>query len=150
MKRALFIILIIMLMVVGFSLYKYFQYHNSKNIQQNLTLEDNIKDCGTEIDKEGATHTLNKDCFIESFNNCSVAKIYKELYPPNNTIKTTVYVDGKEGDKCRIRVIVENKQVLPEKDNYYCYKAKKVSLDDSGEIRYLEISDCGNKKPLII
>ncbi len=116
-----------------------------------LSLKENIKDCGTEIDKAGAEHSINRECFIGAFKACTPAKIYQESFPPDNvpSVKTTVQTEGKTDKGCRIQVIVHNTLAIPENNIYYCYQAEKTTVDDASNIKYLLINECDNGKRLV-
>jgi hypothetical protein len=118
---------------------------------QKLSLNENIKDCGSNIDKEGATHTLDIKCFAEAFKTCTPAKIYEEQFPPDNvpSIKTTTLIEGKTDKGCRIQVNVRNVLAIPENNIYYCYSAGMGRADDTQNFNHLVIDTCDNGKTSI-
>jgi len=116
-----------------------------------LAVKETFKDCGSNIDKEGAAHTLNKECFTEAFKTCTPAKIYEELFPPDNapSIKTTTLIEGKTDKGCRIQVNVRNILAIPENNIYYCYNAGMGRADDTQNFNHLLIDNCDNNKTSI-
>ena len=90
---------------------------------------------------------MDRSCFLEAYNSCTPAKITQEVIDPSdNPIKTSVFVDTKEGDKCRVSVHVENKRTFPENDIYYCYSVEQGDLDNY----HLKIDDCKDRKALFL
>ena len=82
MKKPLIIILfgfVVLLLVLLF-----LNLFNTTQKPVQLAVKETFKDCGSNIDKEGATHTLNIQCFAEAFKTCTPAKIYEEQFPPDN------------------------------------------------------------------
>jgi uncharacterized secreted protein with C-terminal beta-propeller domain len=127
---------------------------NILNTQQKTTqlaVKETLKDCGSNIDKEGATHTLNIQCFVEAFKTCTPAKIYEEQFPPDNvpSIKTTTLIEGKIDNRCRIQVNVRNVLAIPENNIYYCYNAGMGRVDDTQNFNHLVIDNCDNDKTSI-
>ncbi len=116
-----------------------------------LTARETFKDCGSNIDKEGATHTLDIKCFAEAFKTCTPAKIYEEQFPPDNvpSIKTTTIIEGKTDKGCRIQVNVRNVLAIPENNIYYCYSAAMGRADDTQNFNHLVIDNCDNNKTSI-
>lgn len=124
---------------------------NTPQKSTQLAVKETLKDCGSNIDKEGATHTLNKDCFIEAFKTCTPAKIYEEQFPPDNvpSIKTTTIIEDKTDKGCRIQVNVRNVLAIPENNIYYCYSAGMGRTDDTQNFNHLVINNCDNGKTSI-
>lgn len=127
---------------------------NILNIPQKstqLSVKETLKDCGSNIDKEGATHTLDIKCFAEAFKTCTPAKIYEEQFPPDNvpSIKTTTIIEGKTDKGCRIQVNVRNVLAIPETNIYYCYSAGMGKADDTQNFNHLVIDNCDNGKTSI-
>lgn len=124
---------------------------NTPQKTTQLAVKETIKDCGSEIDKEGAAHTLNKECFIEAFKTCTSARIYEESFPPDNvpSIKTTTLIEGKTDKGCRIQVNVRNVLAIPENNIYYCYSAGMGRADDTQNFNHLVIDNCDNGKTSI-
>jgi hypothetical protein len=118
---------------------------------EQLSVKETLKDCGSNIDKEGATHTLNIQCFADAFKTCTPAKIYEEQFPPNNvpSIKTTTLIEGKIDNRCRIQVNVRNVLAIPENNIYYCYSAGMGRADDTQNFNHLVIDNCDNGKTSI-
>jgi hypothetical protein len=116
-----------------------------------LSLKETLKDCGSNIDKEGATHTLDIKCFAEAFKTCTAAKIYEEQFPPDNvpSIKTTTLIEGKTDKGCRIQVNIHNTLAIPENNIYYCYSAGMGRADDTQNFNHLVIDNCDNGKTSI-
>lgn len=116
-----------------------------------LSVKEAVKDCGSEIDKPGATHALNRDCFAKAFKTCTPAKINQESFPPDNapSIKTSIQVEGQTDKGCRIQVSVHNTLAFPEDNIYYCYKAEKGIADDTLSKDHLIISECDNNKRIV-
>ncbi len=149
MKKILIIVLFCFVILVLILLF--LNLFNTTQKPIKLSQEENIKDCGTEIDKAGAEHTINRDCFVNAFKACTPAKVYQESFPPDNvpSVKTTVQIEGKMDKGCRIQVNVHNTLAIPENNIYYCYKAEKTTVDDTSNIKYLLINECDNGKRLV-
>lgn len=126
-------------------------FFNTPQTTTQLAVKETLKDCGTEIDKEGATHTLNKDCFLEAFKTCTPAKMYQESFPPDNvpSIKTTTIIEGKTDKGCRIQVNVRNILSIPENNIYYCYNAEMGRADDTQNFNHMLINNCDNERTSI-
>lgn len=125
---------------------------NSPQKTTRLVVKETLKDCGSNIDKEGElTHTLDIKCFAEAFKICTPAKIYEELFPPDNapSIKTTTMIEGKTDKGCRIQVNVRNVLAIPENNIYYCYSAGMGKADDTQNFNHLVIDNCDNGKTSI-
>lgn len=107
-----------------------------------------VKDCGSSTSAKGNnTDNMDRSCFLEAYNSCIPAKITQEVIDPSdNLIKTSVFVDSKEEDKCRISVHVDNKMTFPENDIYYCYSVVQGELDNY----HLKIDDCKDRKALFL
>lgn len=116
-----------------------------------ISVKETLKDCGSNIDKEGAAHTLDIKCFAEAFKTCNPAKIYEEQFPPDNvpSIKTTTLIEGKTDKGCRIQVNVKNVLAIPENNIYYCYSAGMGKADDTQNFNHLVIDNCDNGKTSI-
>lgn len=139
---ALFGFILIVLVLLFLNLFNTTQ----KTVQ--LAVKEAIKDCGSNIDKEGATHTLNIQCFAEAFKSCTPAKIYEEQFPPDNapSIRTTTLIEGRTDKGCRIQVNVLNLLAIPENNIYYCYNAGMGKADDTQNFNHLVIGNCDNEK----
>jgi hypothetical protein len=124
---------------------------NAPQKSTQLAVKETFKDCGSNIDKEGATHTLDIKCFAEAFKTCTPAKIYEEQFPPDNvpSIKTTTLIEGKTDKGCRIQVNVRNVLAIPENNIYYCYNAGMGRADDTQNFNHLVIDNCDNNKTSI-
>ena len=124
---------------------------NTPQKPTQLAVKETLKDCGSNIDKEGATHTLDIKCFAEAFKTCTPAKIYEEQFPPDNvpSIKTTTLIEGKIDNRCRIQVNVRNVLAIPENNIYYCYNAGMGRADDTQNFNHLVINNCDNGKTSI-
>ena len=116
-----------------------------------LAVKETLKDCGNNIDKEGVTHTLDIKCFAEAFKTCTPAKMYEEVFPPDNapSIKTITMIEGKTDKGCKIQVNVKNILALPENNIYYCYNAEMGRADDTQNYNHLLINKCDNGKTSI-
>lgn len=121
---------------------------NAPQQTTQLAVKEANKDCGSNIDKEGATHTLSIQCFADAFKTCTPAKIYEETFPPDNvpSIKTTTLIEGKIEGKCRIQVHINNKLAFPENKIYYCYNAGMGKADDTQNFNHLVVDNCDNGK----
>ena len=122
---------------------------NTPPEETQLAVKETLKDCGSNIDKEGgATHTLDIKCFAEAFKTCTPAKIYEESFPPDNvpSIKTTTIIEGKTDKGCIIQVNVRNVLAIPETNIYYCYNAGMGRADDTQNFNRLVINKCENNK----
>ena len=124
---------------------------NTPQKPTQLAVKETFKDCGSNIDKDGATHTLNIQCFAEAFKTCTPAKIYEEQFPPDNvpSVKTTTLIEGKIDNRCRIQVTVRNVLAIPENSIYYCYSAGMGKADDTQNFNHLVIDNCDNGKTSI-
>jgi hypothetical protein len=124
---------------------------NTPQKPTQLAVKETLKNCGSNIDKEGATHTLDIKCFVEAFRTCTPAKIYEEQFPPDNvpSIKTTTLIEGKTDKGCRIQVNVRNVLAIPENNIYYCYNAGMGRADDTQNFNHLVIDNCDNNKTSI-
>src|ERR1035437_4344195 len=124
---------------------------NTPQKPTQLAVKETFKDCGSNIDKDGATHTLNIQCFAEAFKTCTPAKIYEEQFPPDNvpSVKTTTLIEGKIDNRCRIQVTVRNVLAIPENNIYYCYSDRMGKADDTQNFNHLVINNCDNNKTSI-
>jgi hypothetical protein len=124
---------------------------NAPQKTTQLAVKETVKDCGSNIDKEGATHTLDIKCFAEAFRTCTPAKIYEESFPPNNvpSIKTTTIIEGKTDKGCRIQINIHNTLAVPENNIYYCYSAGMGRTDDTQNFNHLVVDNCDNEKNLV-
>jgi len=124
---------------------------NTEQIPVKSEVKETFRDCGSNIDKEGATHTLNIECFAEAFKTCTPAKIYEEQFPPDNvpSIKTTTIIEGETDKGCRIQVNIRNILAYPENNIYYCYRAGMGKVDDTQNYNHLVIDNCDNGKTSI-
>lgn len=124
---------------------------NTPQKTTQLAVKETLKDCGRNIDKEGATHTLDIKCFAEAFKTCTPAKIYEEQFPPDNapSVKTTTIIEGKMDKGCRIQVNVRNVLSIPENNIYYCYSAGMGRADDTQNFNHLVVENCDNNKTSI-
>lgn len=115
---------------------------------QEATVQDSVRDCGGSMSQKGNNiDNLDKGCFLEAYNSCTPTKITQEVIDPNNNpIKTSVFIDSKDGDKCRVSVHVDNKMTFPENDIYYCYSVAQGDLDNY----HLKIDDCKDRKALFL
>jgi hypothetical protein len=140
---SVFVLLIIALILINLL--------NTPQKTTQLAIKETFKDCGSNIDKEGATHTLNIQCFAEAFKTCTPAKIYEEQFPPDNvpSIKTTTLIEGKTDKGCRIQVNIHNTLAIPENNIYYCYSAGMGKADDTQNFNHLIINNCDNGKTSI-
>jgi hypothetical protein len=149
MRKPLVIISVgLVFLILAFLFVKPF---NTAQIPIKSEVKETIKDCGSNIDKEGATHTLNIECFAEAFKTCTPAKIYEEQFPPNNvpSIKTTTIIEGKTDKGCRIQVNIRNILAFPENNIYYCYRTGMGKVDDTQNYNHLVIDNCDNGKTSI-
>lgn len=150
MKKTPFLLILVLISLGLIAVIKYLQ--SPTDIPQlQVTSENKIKDCESEIDKAGATHTLDRDCFAEAFKTCTPAKINQESFPPDNvpSIKTSIQIEGQTDKGCRIQVSVHNTLAFPENNIYYCYKAEKGIADDTLSNDHLIISECDNNKRIV-
>ncbi len=148
MKKLPLLLVSIVLVILGIiSVGKYLRTPETPQPQKE-TSSYKIKDCGSYVSKKGDnSDNMDRNCFLEAYKTCTPAKIYQEVVDPDdNTIKTTVSVDTKEGDKCRVSVNVENKFKFPENDIYYCYSASKTELNNYN----IQIGECKDRKSLIL
>ena len=146
MKKSLIIVFFGFTVLV--LIYLFLNLFNTPQKTTQLAVKETIKDCGSNIDKERATHTLNIQCFAEAFKTCTSAKIYEEQFPPDNvpSIKTTTLIEGKTDKGCRIQVNVRNVLAIPENNIYYCYNAGMGKADDTQNFNHLVIDNCDNGK----
>ena len=149
MKKPLIIIFLgFIFIVLAILLLNFF---NTPQKPTQLAVKETLRDCGSNIDKEGATHTLDIKCFAEAFKTCTPAKIYEEQFPPDNvpSIKTTTLIEGKTDKGCRIQVNIHNTLAIPENNIYYCYKAGMGKADDTQNFNHLVVENCDNGKTSI-
>lgn len=149
MKRLPILLVFVVLIVVGLVVVgKYLQSPSEPPQPQEETSSYKIKDCGSYVSKKGDnSDNMDRNCFLEAYKTCTPAKLYQEVVDPDdNTIKTTVSVDTKEGDKCRVSVNVENKFKFPENEIYYCYQVSTTELNSYN----IKIDECKERKPLIL
>lgn len=149
MKKLPFLLVIIVLIVLGVIIVsRYMQVPSEAPQPQNETSTYKIKDCGSSVSKKADnSDNMDRNCFLEAYETCTPAKLYQEVVDPDeHTIKTTVSVDTKEGDKCRISVNVENKFKFPENEIYYCYQVSTTELNNYN----IKIDECKDRKPLIL
>lgn len=148
MKKPYVYAIAILLLVFSFATLKYLSPTQEEIIptERAGTLSE-IKACGSSLSQKGGnTDNIDRNCFLEAYKTCTPAKLYQEVIAPNNnSIKTIVYIDTKEGDKCRVSVHIEDKYKFPENDIYYCYKAGQTELDNY----HIIIDECKDRKPLI-
>ena len=149
MKKPLLILFAVLLIVSALIAGKYL-FPSSPDVRpiQETAVPDLVKDCGSIMSQKGNnTDNMDRSCFLEAYKSCTPAKIVQEVIDPNNNpIKTSVFVDSKDGDKCRVSVHVENKMTFPENDIYYCYSAEQGNLDNY----HLKIDDCKDRKALFL
>ena len=133
MKKPLFILIAVLFAVSVLIAGKYLipSFPKTQTVQE-AAVPDLVKDCGSSMSQKGNnTDNMDRECFLESYNACTPAKLSQEVKDPNgNPIKTSVFIDSKEGDKCRVSVHVNNKMTFPENDIYYCYSVAQGDLDD--------------------
>jgi len=149
MRKPLVIISVgLVFLILAFLFVKPF---STEQISIKSEVKETLKDCGSNIDKEGATHTLDIECFVEAFKTCTPAKIYEEQFPPNNvpSIKTTTIIEGKTDKGCRIQVNIRNILAFPENNIYYCYRAGMGKADDTQNYNHLVVDNCDNGKTSI-
>lgn len=149
MKRLSILLVIVVLIVVGLIAFgRYLQSPSETPQPQEETSVNKIKDCGSSISKKADnSDNMDRNCFLEAYKTCAPAKLYQEIVDPDNhTIKTTVSIDTKEGDKCRVSVHVENKFKFPENEIYYCYQVSTTELNNYN----IKIDECEDRKPLIL
>ncbi len=149
MKKLPLLLVSIVLIILGIiAVSKYLQSPSEAPQPQEETSSYKIKDCGSSISKKADnSDNMDRNCFLEAYKTCTPAKIYQEVVDPDdNTIKTTVSVDTKEGDKCRVSVNVENKLKFPESEIYYCYQVGTTELNNYN----IKIDECKDRKPLIL
>jgi len=149
MKKLPLLLVVIVLVILGIiAVGKYLQGTSEVPQPQEETFSYKIKDCGSSVSKKaGNSDNMDRNCFLEAYKTCTPAKIYQEVVDPDeHTIKTTVSVDTKEGDKCRISVNVENKFKFPENEIYYCYQVSTTELNNYN----IKIDECKDRKPLIL
>jgi len=149
MKKLPILLVIIVLAVSGIiAVGKYLQSTPEAPHPQEVSSSYKIKDCGGSISKKAENSDgMDRNCFLEAYKTCTPAKIYQEIVDPDdNTIKTTVSVDTKEVDKCRVSVNVENKFKFPENEIYYCYQVGTTELNSYN----IKIDECKDRKPLVL
>ncbi|HVZ12432.1 MAG TPA: hypothetical protein VG965_05360 [Patescibacteria group bacterium] len=149
MKKLPILLILVVLVIVGLLVIgKYLQGTSETPQPQEETSAYKIKDCGSSVSKKGGnSDNMDRNCFLEAYKTCTPAKLYQEVIDPDeHTIKTTVSVDTKEGDKCRVSVNVENKFKFPENEIYYCYQVSTTELNNYN----IKIDECKDRKPLIL
>ena len=143
-----YIIVVIVLSIASVILIgKYLSSPTSNPSLKETVVTQNIKDCGSsKSTKGGNTDNMDRNCFLEAYETCMPAKLYQEVIDPDNhAIKTTVFIDTKERDKCRVGVQVEDKFKFPENEIYYCYDVSKTEINNYN----IKMDDCKERKPLV-
>lgn len=149
MKKPPILLVIVVLIVVGLIAFgRYLQSPSETPQPQEKASSYIIKDCGSYVSKKGDnSDNMDRNCFLEAYETCTPAKLYQEVVDPDDhIIKTTVSVDTKEGNKCRVSVNVENKFKFPENEIYYCYQVSTTELNNYN----IKIDGCKDRKPLIL
>lgn len=150
MKKIKPLITALVVLIFGYFFINYLTNSVATRVQETKEVSKvpEIKDCGSYFSQKGGnTDNMDRECFLEAYSTCTPAKLYHEVIDPDNhTIKTTVAIDTKEEDKCRIKVQVDNKFTFPENDIYYCYSASKTELNDYS----IQIDKCEDRKPLVL
>jgi len=150
MKKIKPLITAIVVLIFGYIFINYLTNNFTAPVEKDneISKGPEIKDCGSAFSQKGGnTDNVDRECFFEAYSTCTPAKLYHEVIDPDNhTIKTTVVIDTKESDKCRIKVQVDNKFTFPENDVYYCYNISKTEFNDYS----IQIDECVERKPLII
>lgn len=149
-KKPLLIFIAVLLVISVLIAGKYLIPSSPKaQLAQEPAVSDAVKDCGSSLSQKGNNNTdgMDRSCFLEAYNSCTPAKITQEVIDPNdNPIKTSVFIDSKDGDRCRVSVHVDNKMTFPENDIYYCYSLAQGDLDNY----HLKIDDCKDRKALFL
>lgn len=137
-------VIAVVLLIIGFFGWKFLNTSIEKPEPQPEVAAQNIKDCGSDISREGDNqNNIDKDCFLEAYSKCEPAKVYREVYPPENkVIKTTATIDGMENNTCRVMVRVEDKYSIPENDIYYCYSVERMPTDEIYNNGAIKIGNC--------
>lgn len=139
-------VLVLAILLIAISAVNIFKSSSEKTPE--ITAKEEIKDCGSTLsEKAGNKDNLDRECFLKAYKACTSAKLYQEVVDPNNNhIKTTILIDGKEDNKCRVSIHVQDKSSYPENTINYCYSLGKTEFNDFS----LKVSECDNKKETII